>query len=161
MIVGYARTSTVEQMAGIEAQVRDLKGYGAEEIYSEQVSSIGQRAKLAEALRFVRKGDVLVVTKLDRLARSTTGLLTLVSDLESRGIGLVVLSMSGGLLDTRTPTGKLMLTMLGAVAEFERNMMLERQREGIAAAKAGGKYKGRAPTARAKAGQVAAFLTRA
>jgi DNA invertase Pin-like site-specific DNA recombinase len=153
-IVGYARTSTVDQKAGLDAQIRDLKAAGAEELFSEQVSSVADRAKLAEALRFVRKGDTLMVTKADRLARSTANLLAIVEDLEKRGIGLVILSMGGQQLDTRSPTGKLMLTMLGAVAEFERQMMLERQREGIARAASEGKYKGRKPTAQAKAEEV-------
>ena len=111
-------------------------------------------AKLTEAMRFARKGDVLMVTKPDRLARSTMNLLTIIKDLTTKRVGLIVLSMGGQQLDTRTPTGKLMLTMLAAVAEFERDMMLERQREGIAKAKAEGAYKGRKPTARAKAAEV-------
>lgn len=154
MIVGYARTSTVEQSAGLDAQVRDLKAAGAEDIFAEQVSSVAQRPKLGEALRFVRKGDTLMVTKPDRLARSTVDLLGIAKTLDGRGVNLVVLSMGGQQLDARSPTGKLMLTMLAAVAEFERNLMLERQREGIARAKAEGAYKGRKPTARAKAADV-------
>ena len=153
-IIGYARTSTAEQLAGLTAQVRELKAAGCTEIFSEQVSSVAQRAKLDEALRFVRKGDTLIVTKADRLARSTSNLLAIITDLEARGIGLVVLNLGGQQLDTRNPTSKLLLTMLGAVATFEREIMLERQREGIAAAAAAGKYKGRVPTARAKADDV-------
>ena len=153
MLVGYARTSTIEQAAGLAAQKRDLKAAGCEKIFAEQVSSVA-RAKLTAALEFVREGDVLVVTKPDRLARSTRNLLDIVEDLERRGIALVVLSMGGQRIDTRSPTGKLMLTMLGAVAAFERDLMLARQREGIAKAAAEGKYKGRAPTARAKAADV-------
>jgi DNA invertase Pin-like site-specific DNA recombinase len=153
-VVGYARTSTAEQLAGLDAQVRELKTAGCTEIFSEQVSSVAQRAKLDEALRFVRKGDTLIVTKADRLARSTANLLTIITDLEARGVELVVLSLGGQQLDTRNPTSKLLLTMLGAVATFEREIMLERQREGIAAAAAAGKYKGRAPTARAKTDDV-------
>jgi DNA invertase Pin-like site-specific DNA recombinase len=145
MIVGYARTSTADQVAGLDAQIRDLKAAGAEEQFSEQVSSVAERAKLADALRFVRRGDVLVVTKPDRLARSTRHLLEIAEELTTRGVVLRILSM--GDLDGSNPTGKLMLTMLGAVATFEREIMLERQREGIAAAKLAGKYKGRAPTA--------------
>jgi len=154
VIIGYARTSTAEQHAGLEAQVRDLVAAGADETFAEQVSSVAERPKLKEAIRFVRKGDVLMVTKPDRLARSTADLLSIVRDLEGRGVGLVILSMGGQQLDTRSPTGKLMLTMLAAVAEFERGLMLERQREGIAKAKAEGAYKGRQPTARAKAPEV-------
>ena len=92
-----------------------------------------------------------------RLARSTTDLLRIVEDLDRRGVGLIMLSMGGQCIDTRAPTGKLMITMLGAIAEFERGLLLERQREGVAKAKADGKYKGRKPTARAKAAEVLTF----
>jgi hypothetical protein len=91
----------------------------------------------------MREGDALTVTKPDRLARSTAELLAIEADLSKRGIGLVVLSMGGERLDTRNPTSKLMLTILAGVATWEREIMLERQREGIAKAKAAGKYKGR------------------
>jgi len=154
MIVGYARTSTTEQVAGLEAQKRDLAAAGAERVFAEQVSSAAKREQLETALDFVRDGDALVVSKLDRLARSTADLLAIVGRLEAKGVGLVVLSMGGQPVDTRTPTGKLMVTMLGAVAAFERDLMLERQREGVAKAKAEGKYKGRAPTARRQADEV-------
>jgi DNA invertase Pin-like site-specific DNA recombinase len=154
MLVGYARTSTEDQRAGLTAQERDLKAAGCKKLFSEQVSSIAERDKLKALLDFVREGDAVVVTKPDRLARSTTELLTIESDLSKRGIGLVVLSMGGERLDTRNPTSKLMLTILGGVATWEREVMLERQREGIAKAKAEGKYKGRQPTARNKAGDI-------
>ena len=111
-------------------------------------------AGIQAALDYVRDGDTLLVTKPDRLARSTADLLAIVERLESKGVGLVVLSMGGQRIDTRTATGKLMLTMLGAIAAFERDLMLERQREGIAKAKSEGKYRGRAPTARRLADQV-------
>ena len=91
----------------------------------------------------MREGDALVVTKLDRLARSVAHLAEIVAGLENRKIGLKILDLG---LDTTTATGRLMLNVLGSVAEFERAMMLERQREGIAKAKAQGKYAGRAPT---------------
>jgi DNA invertase Pin-like site-specific DNA recombinase len=150
MIIGYARTSTTDQTAGLTGQERDLKAAGAERIFSEQVSSVASRAKLSECLAFLRDGDVLAVTKPDRLARSTAELLTIEADLTKRGIGLIVLSMGGERLDTRNPISKLMLTILAGVAAWEREIMLERQREGIAKAKAAGKYRGRKPTARAK-----------
>jgi DNA invertase Pin-like site-specific DNA recombinase len=143
MIIGYARTSTTDQAAGLAAQERDLKGAGAEKVFSEQVSSVAKRDRLKECLDFLREGDALMVTKPDRLARSTAELLTIEADLSKRGIGLVVLSMGGERLDTRNPTSKLMLTILAGVATWEREIMLERQREGIAKAKADGKYKGR------------------
>ncbi|MCE6960247.1 recombinase family protein [Cereibacter sphaeroides] len=153
MIIGYARTSTLDQTAGLEAQERDLQAAGCERIFVEQVSSVDMvaRAKLAEALEFVRQGDTLVVTKLDRLARSVAHLMEILAKLDTKGASLRILGMG---IDTATPTGKLMLTILGGVAEFERAIMLERQREGIAKAKAEGKYKGRKPTARAQADQV-------
>jgi DNA invertase Pin-like site-specific DNA recombinase len=154
ILVGYARVSTCDQQAGLDAQVRDLKAAGCEEIFSEQVSAVAQRDRLKEALRFVRRNDTLVGTKPDRLARSTTDLLRIVDDLERRGVGLIMLSMGGQAIDTRSPTGKLMITMLGAIAEFEQGLLLERQREGVAKAKLDGKYRGRMPTARAKAAEV-------
>lgn len=153
MLIGYARTSTLDQKAGLDAQRRDLEAVGCKRIFVEQVSSVDvvSRAQLAEALAFARDGDTLVVTKLDRLARSVAHLVGILGQLEAKGVALRILSMG---IDTATPTGKLMLTILGGVAEFEREIMLERQREGIAKAKAEGKYKGRAPTARAKADEV-------
>lgn len=155
MLIGYARTSTVEQAAGLQAQERDLAAAGAEKVFKEQVSSVAKRDALETALDFAREGDTLLVTKLDRLARSVADLLAIVGRLERKGCGLRVLAMSGGEpLDTRTPTGKLMLTVMGAVAEFERGLMLERQREGIAKAKAEGKYQGRVPTAQRQADDV-------
>ncbi len=146
MIVGYGRTSTVEQRAGLDGQVRELTAAGAERLFTEQVSSVADRAELKACLGFMRGGDVLAVTKPDRLARSTAELLTIEADLTRRGIGLLVLSMGGERLDTRNPTSKLMLTILGGVATWKREIMLERQREGIAKAKAENRYKGRKPT---------------
>lgn len=153
MIIGYARTSTLDQTAGIEAQERDLLAAGCEKIFLEQVSSVDvkHRTQLSLALDFIREGDTLVVTKLDRLARSVAHMHDLLQRLSSKGAALKILSMG---VDTSTPTGKLMLNVLGGVAEFEREIMLERQREGIAKAKADGKYKGRAPTALRKAADV-------
>jgi DNA invertase Pin-like site-specific DNA recombinase len=143
MLIGYARTSTIDQVAGLEAQRRDLEKAGAEKVWSEQVSSVGKREALATCMGFLRAGDALVVTKPDRLARNTAELLSIDADLSRRGVGLVVLSVGGERLDTRNPTSKLMLTILGGVATWEREIMLERQREGIAKAKGEGKYKGR------------------
>ncbi len=151
MIIGYARTSTTEQVAGLEAQERDLRQAGADRLFSEQTSSIGERKELESALDFAREGDTLVVTKLDRLARSVAHLVEIVERLNAKKVGLRILAMG---MDTSTATGKLMLQIVGAVAEFERSMMLERQREGIAKAKAEGRYKGRKPTAREKADEI-------
>jgi DNA invertase Pin-like site-specific DNA recombinase len=144
MLIGYARTSTLEQEAGLEAQERDLAALGCEKVMREQTSSVGPRPVLEQALDFLREGDTLVVTKLDRLARSVVDLWTIVQRIEAKKAGLRIVAMG---IDTGTPTGRLMLSVVGAVAQFEREMMLERQREGIAKAKAEGKYKGRKPTA--------------
>ncbi|MGF6724175.1 DNA invertase Pin-like site-specific DNA recombinase [Paraburkholderia sp. GAS41] len=155
MIVGYARTSTREQVAGFEAQIRALEAAGCERVYREQVSALKSRLQLATALEFVRDGDTFVVTKLDRLARSMTHLCELVEVLKTKDVTLKILSMG---LDSSSPTGTLMLNMLGAIAQFEREMMLERQLDGIAAAKAAGRYKGRKPTAQAKAKDVTRLI---
>lgn len=154
MLIGYARTSTLEQEAGFEAQVRDLQALGCEKVFKEQVSSVGERKALAAAVEFAREGDTLVVTKLDRLARSVTHLGNIIASLEAKGVALRIENLG---VDTSTPTGKLMLNVLGGVAQFEREMMLERQREGIAKAKGEGAYKGRKPTARAKTDEIKAL----
>jgi DNA invertase Pin-like site-specific DNA recombinase len=148
--VGYARTSSVEQQKGLDAQFRDLKGAGCEKIFS-QISAIGKRQQLEAAIDFIREGDTLVVTKLDRLARSTQHLLEIAERVQAKGADLCILNLG----DTSTATGRLMFTVIGAIACFERELMLERQREGIAKAKAEGKYKGRKPTARARAAEIA------
>ncbi len=155
MHVGYARTSTIEQAAGLEAQRRDLAASGCEEVFEEQVSSVQRREELDKALKFVRKGDTLVVTKLDRLARSVPDLVKIMGRLEEKGASLRILAMN---LDTGTPTGRLLINLVGSIAQFEREIMLERQREGIAKAKDEGKYKGRAKTARAKSADVLALF---
>lgn len=149
--VGYARTSTLDQVAGFEAQLRELEAAGCTKLFKEQVSSVGKRPELIACLDYLREGDTLAVTKLDRLARSVTHLGEIVAALKAKGVALRVLNLG---LDTGTPTGKLMLNLLGSIAEFEREMMLERQREGIAKAKADGKYQGRAPTAMRKADRI-------
>ena len=142
MIIGYARTSTIDQMAGLEAQLQELESVQCTKVFQEQVSSVAVRTQLKAAIEFTREGDMLVVTKLDRLARSISELMTIIQTLEKKEVGLRILNLG---MDTQSPTGKLMLTVLGGVAQFEREMMLERQREGIAKAKAAGKYKGRKP----------------
>jgi DNA invertase Pin-like site-specific DNA recombinase len=155
MLIGYARTSTLGQQAGLEAQQRELRAVGCERIFSEQVSSIAERDQLQQALDFCREGDAFTVTKLDRLARSVIDLLEIVSKLDAKKVSLRVLSMSGTQpLDTSTATGRLMLAVIGAVGQAEREAMLERQREGIAKAKAQGRYKGRAPTVRRQAAEI-------
>lgn len=154
MIIGYARVSTIDQIAGLEAQLRELGATGCTRIFSERVSSVAQRDELANALDYVRDGDTLVVNRLDRLARSTTDLLAIISTLERKNVALRIQNFGGSEVDTKSPTGRMLLTMFAAVAEFERGIMLERQRAGIAKAKADGKYRGRIPTARRMAPEV-------
>lgn len=155
MLVGYARTSTIEQVAGLEAQIRDLEEAGCKDkVFQEQVSSVDHREQLTQALDFIREHDTLVVTKLDRLARSVRNLVEITDIIKEKNANLKILDMN---LDTGTATGELMLNLLASIGQFEREMMLERQREGIAKARAEGKYKGRAPTARAKADEVMAL----
>src|ERR1700730_10125930 len=154
MLIGYARTSTLDQTAGFEAQLTELAQAGGVKGFREQVSAVAPRAQLEAALEYIREGDVLVVCKLDRLARSTQHLLEIVDRVKRKGAHLQIPTLG---MDTSTATGKLLLTMIGAIGQFEREMMLERQREGIAKAKSEGKYRGRAPTARAKAQQARAL----
>jgi DNA invertase Pin-like site-specific DNA recombinase len=151
MLIGYARTSTHDQVAGLEAQERDLLAQGCERLWTEQTSALGPRKALEEAMAYAREGDALVVTKICRLARSVANLVEIIGRLENKGVTLRILSMG---IDTGTPTGRLMLNLLASISQFEREVMLERQREGVAKAKAEGKYKGRKPTARAKSAQV-------
>jgi DNA invertase Pin-like site-specific DNA recombinase len=152
--IGYGRTSTLEQQAGLDAQFRDLTTAGCEKISTEQVSAVGIRPQLDAALEFIREGDTLVVTKLDRLARSTQHLLEIADRVKAKRADLNILNLGA---DTSTATGKLIFTIIGAVGAFERELMLERQREGIRKAKSEGKYKGRAPTAWARSAEVVAM----
>ena len=155
MIVGYARTSTLHQIAGLEAQERDLKAAGVEKLFVEQTSATGPRKALDDLIEFVRDGDTLIVTKPCRLARSVADLCSITSRLERKGVALHIQSMG---VNTSTPTGRLMVNLLGSISAFEREIMLERQLAGIAKARAEGRYKGRKPTAMAKRDQIAALV---
>jgi DNA invertase Pin-like site-specific DNA recombinase len=157
MLIGYLRSSTADQVAGLIAQQEALTAIGCERLFSEQVSSVGKRQQLEAAIAFARDGDTFVITRLDRLARSTQDLLSIVDRLNKKGVALRILDFAGSAVDTTKAVDKLLITVFGAFAEFERNLMLERQREGIAKAKAEGKYRGRAPTARSKTEQVRAL----
>ncbi len=152
MQIGYCRVSTVAQAAGFEAQQRQLDF--CDKVFEERVSAVGARDQLNAAIDYLRDGDTLVVTKLDRLARSTRHLGEVVETVSAKGAYLRVMDLG---IDTGSATGELIVTVIGAIAQFERQMMLERQREGIAKAKSEGKYKGRAPTARAKTNEVLAL----
>ena len=158
MLIGYARTSTTDQHAGFEAQLVELKAYGCERMYQEQVSAVASRQELDRAIDMLREGDKLVVTKLDRLARNVMHMGELLQQIEAKGAGLVILSLGSETVDTSTATGKLILNMMVSVAQFEREMMKERQVEGIKRAQAEGKYKGRVPTAMKQADKVKALV---
>lgn len=139
MNVAYVRVSTIEQNEA--RQMEALQKYEIEKWFVEKASAKDtNRPELQSMLEFAREGDTVYILDFSRLARSTKDLLELVDQMGSKGIKLVSLKES---IDSSTPTGKLMLTMIGAIAEFERTNLLERQREGIAIAKAEGKYKGR------------------
>ena len=106
MLIGLARTSTLEQVAGLEAQIRDLEAYGCERIFKEQVSSVAEREQLEAALSMLRTGDKLVTTRLDRLARSVQHLGQIIERINSVGASLVILDMGGTAVDTVQPNRK-------------------------------------------------------
>lgn len=139
MNIAYARVSTIDQNE--ERQVEALKKHNIDKWFTEKVSGKNtDRPELKKMIEFAREGDIIYIHSLDRLARSTKDLLDIVEELQTKGIHL---SSNKENIDTSTATGKLMLTMIGAIAEFERANLLERQKEGIAIAKENGKYKGR------------------
>lgn len=139
MRVAYVRVPSVDQNE--ERQIEALKKYDIEKWFTEKVSGKNvNRPKLQEMLSFVKEGDTVYIHEFSRLARSTKDLLDISEELEKKGVYLV---SNKECLDTSTPTGKLMMTVIAAIAEFERQQLLERQREGIAIAKKNGKYKGR------------------
>lgn len=139
MNVAYIRVSSVDQNEA--RQLEALKGYGIEKYYIEKISGKDlNRPKLQEMLEYVREGDTIYIMDFSRISRSVKDLLDLLDRLEAKGVRLVSIKEA---LDTKTPTGRLMLTMIGAINEFERANIRERQAEGIAIAKEEGKYKGR------------------
>ncbi|QMS74940.1 recombinase family protein [Aeromonas veronii] len=153
-LVGYARVSTGGQ--SLEVQLRALAE--CNKVFQEKVSGASDdRPQLTLLLDYVKEGDVMMVTKLDRLARNTRHLLEISEFLQHKQVALRILNL---VIDTSTPTGKLMLTMIGAIATFERELMLERQAEGIELAKRRGVYKGRKPTAMAKGNEVLALVAK-
>ena len=152
MLIGYARTSTQDQKYSLEAQVEELKAAGCERLYQEEVSSVdSKREELKDALDYIREGDVLVVKKLDRLARSVADTVKIQEQLAAKNAGLKILDLK---IDTTTPEGRLSFNLFAAIAQFEREVMLERQKVGIAKAKADGKYKGRKPTSDDKKAEI-------
>lgn len=144
--IGYARVSSTGQ--NLAAQINQLKEAGCTVIYKEKVSGrkTANREQFNKLLEVVTDEDTIVVTKLDRFARSTKDALQTIEMLDNRGVSLIVLNMGGDRVDTSTAIGKLMITVLSGIAEFEADMIRERQIEGIAEAKARGVYKGRPHT---------------
>ena len=141
MRLGYVRVSSVQQ--NLERQLETMKIYGVEKVFSEKVSAKNtQRPKLQELLDFAREGDTIYIHDFSRLARNTQDLLLIVEKLNSKGVHLV---SSKENINTNTATGKLLLTVIAAIAQFERENLRERQLEGINIAKKKGLYKGRKP----------------
>lgn len=139
--IAYVRVSTEDQNE--ERQIEALKSRNIDKWFIEKLSAKDMnRPKLQEMLDYIREGDTVFIHDFSRLARSTKDLLEIVELLEKKKVGLVSNKEN---VDSSTPSGKLMLTMIGAIAEFERANLLERQREGIAIAKRQGKYRGRQP----------------
>ena len=137
--VGYIRVSTAEQHE--DRQIEALKDLNLYKLYIEKISARDtNRPLLKQMLDYVREGDTIYISDFSRLARNTKDLLNIAAELETRKIKLVSLKEN---LETNTATGKMFLTMIGAINEFERNNLLDKQREGIAIAKAKGKFKGR------------------
>lgn len=154
MIYGYARVSSQGQK--LDVQLDQLTSVGCEKIYQEKMSGTDDnRPELIKLIDVTKAGDTIIACKLDRVARSTRHLLNIIDQLESKGVSIRILNMD---FDTSTPIGKLMISMLGAIATFEVETMKVRQAEGIAKAKENGRYKGRKPTAMAKAAQVLAMV---
>lgn len=144
ILVGYCRVSSSGQSLDIQNDA--LAQAGCEKVFAEKMSgrSAKDRQQLQDAIDFVREGDTLIVTRLDRLARSVSDLHQIIEKLSEKKVGFRCLNQSG--VDTDSSTGKLMLSILGAVAQFENDIRRERQMEGIAKAKAEGRYKGRKPS---------------
>jgi DNA invertase Pin-like site-specific DNA recombinase len=154
-LVGYARVSSTDQNLGI--QLAALNNAGCRKIFSEKKSGTSQKDRKAfdECMEYIREGDTLVVTRIDRLTRSILDLQTLLHYLKDKGINLKALDQP---VDTSSASGKFFLDMLGVFAEFETNLRRERQLEGIERAKKEGVYKGRKPTARAKSNDVLTLI---
>jgi len=142
MIYGYGRVSTTGQT--LATQLQALSNAGCERVFREKVSGIAERKQLQRLLGLLGPGDLVVVTKLDRLARSTLDLLRVVETIRKAGAGFK--SLGDSWADTTSAHGRLMLTVLGGIAEFERDLILQRTSEGRARAKAEGKHLGRHPT---------------
>lgn len=152
--IGYMRVSTTGQ--SLDVQQDALTAAGCDKLFGEIESGAkADRPQLAALLEYIREGDSVVVTRLDRLARSIRDLLNTVDAINKKGAALNILALN---IDTATASGKLMLSIFAALGEFERDLLLERQAEGISKAKAAKKYKGRAPVARSRIDEIKTML---
>ncbi len=140
--IGYARVSTGDQ--DLDLQIRDLNAAGCKQVFSDRISGTKkERPGLDECLKSIKKGDILVVWRLDRLGRSMQHLVTLVDDLKKKGVGFK--SLRDGAIDTTTASGELVFNIFAALSQFERELIRERTIAGLSAARARGKLGGRKP----------------
>ena len=152
MLIGYARVSTKRQGDSLDTQRQTLEDYGCKKVFTDTISGAkSARPGLDEALDYMREGDVLVVTRLDRLGRTALDTLRTISALDERGTPVVMLDPS---LDTRTKEGKLMVTIMSGLAEWERDLLIQRTREGVAHARAQGRVGGPKPKLSSEQAQV-------
>ena len=151
--IGYARVSTKDQ--DLDLQLAELEKAGCEKVYSEHKSGIKARLELAEAIKYLRKGDILVVYKFDRLGRSLSDLLSIISELHEKGVEIMSLKDN---IDTSSVSGKLMMHIFASLAEFERDLIVERTQAGRKAAMAKGKKMGRPKLKRNKKAKATAML---
>lgn len=152
MKIGFARTSTTHQKFGLENQIELLEKEGCDKIFAEEVSALAsKRPEFEKAIEFAREGDTFIVTTLSRFGRSLKNILDNVDTLKKKGVGFKILDMN---IDTHTPTGALQFNLLASIYQFEREILLERQKVGIQKAKKEGRFAGRVPTARKKAEQI-------
>ena len=143
MLIGYARVSTKRQGDSLDTQRETLEGYGCEKVFTDTISGAkSQRPGLDAAVEYMRDGDALVVTRLDRLGRTALDTLRTIHDLDARGVPVVMLDPA---LDTRTKEGKLMVTIMSGLAEWERDLLIERTKEGMAHARSQGRLPGPKP----------------
>ena len=151
--IGYARVSTKDQ--NLDLQLAELEKAGCEKVYSEHKSGVKARLELAEAIKYLRKGDILVVYKFDRLGRSLSDLLSVISELHEKGVEIMSLKDN---IDTSSVSGKLMMHIFASLAEFERDLIVERTQAGRKAAMAKGKKMGRPKLKRNKKAKATAML---
>lgn len=151
--IGYARVSTKDQ--NLDLQLAELERAGCEKIYSEHKSGLKARLELIEAIKFLRKGDILVVYKFDRLGRSLSDLLSIIAELHEKGVEILSIKDD---IDTSSTSGRLMMHIFASLAEFERDLIVERTQAGRKAAMAKGKKMGRPKLKRNKRAKATAML---